>query len=717
MKNFGPYQDPLIYTIKNDTLTLIVGPNGVGKTISMDAIPYTLYGITSKGARGDDVVNNKVGKNCHTWVNLSVDGKDYKVDRYHKYSKLGNTATLTTGGKIIAKGHREVVPMIESLITPRKLFMNTRMFGQKVKDFFTDLLDSERKEIFRMIIQLENYVKYYDEAKNSLSDIDKLINDINNTLQIKIGIRDSILFTINLQEEKQQIFCKQKQEDLYSIKESISPNMRLIIAWKVKVDELQKEDLNVAETIGRIGEIKIQLEQYEDRLQTKSQKVHDQKNAKVSELRSQASKQTSENSTKHRTCIQVINSQIQEQNQNSERLQAELFKIQNTFDIQIAKAEEGIMGSEITSRDLNAALLSKVRKCPTCLQDITEDSKEHILGEIKIEEGKIKELSAHLDSLLSKRKEQLLQAADSSEKVRENIEKLREKIRDIEAQERIDLKEVDVKLDSLIKKVESLATNLIEEIIKQEDAQRGELYKEEQELSEKKRVQDEMIAELHRSETNIATLNQTLEDLKTRLKETEAETFDRTELDEALNNLMEIDKTTKSIEEENTSLSGEAAVVSFWKIGFSSTGIPSMLIDDAIPFMNKTVAEYLEQISNGRYLVSFDTLDETKSGQFRDKISVKVLDTETKANSRVQLSGGQTRIIDIATILTLGDLQEEIQKIKFNILLFDEIFDSLDDENITYVSKVLRKLTKGKALFIISHRHVDQLDADDVYNF
>ena len=375
------------------------------------------------------------------------------------------------------------------------------------------------------------------------------------------------------------------------------------------------------------------------------------------------------------------------------------------------------MGSETNSHDLNAALLSKVGKCPTCLQDITEDSKGHILKEIEIEENKIKELSEQLDSLLIKRRDHILQAKNSADKIREDIEKLREDIKDIEAQERVDLREVNVKLDGLIKKVESLAVNLIEEIIKQEEAQRVELYKEEDELGGKKKVQDETIAELHQSETAMTSLNQTLEELKTRLKETEAEVFDSTELDEALNNLMEIDKAIKSIEEENTSLSEEATVVSFWKTGFSSTGIPSMLIDDAIPFMNKTVSEYLEQISNGRYLVSFDTLDETKSGQFRDKISVRVLDTETRANSRVQLSGGQTRVIDIAAILTLGDLQEEIQKIKFNILLFDEIFDSLDDENITYVSKVLRKLTKDKALFIISHRHVDQLEADDVYNF
>ena len=139
-----------------------------------------------------------------------------------------------------------------------------------------------------------------------------------------------------------------------------------------------------------------------------------------------------------------------------------------------------------------------------------------------------------------------------------------------------------------------------------------------------------------------------------------------------------------------------------------------MLIDEAIPFMNRTVADYLERMTNGRYIVSFDTLATTKAGEFRDKISVHVLDTHTKASSRVQLSGGQTRIIDIATILTLGDLQSNLQDVSFNILFFDEIFDRLDEENIGFVSKILRKLKIGRSIFLISHRHEDQLEADEV---
>jgi len=52
-----------------------------------------------------------------------------------------------------------------------------------------------------------------------------------------------------------------------------------------------------------------------------------------------------------------------------------------------------------------------------------------------------------------------------------------------------------------------------------------------------------------------------------------------------------------------------------------------------------------------------------------------------------------------------------------NILLFDEIFDALDEQNIQYVSKVLSKLKIGKSIYIISHQHQDHLEADNILTF
>ena len=150
MENYGPYIDPMILPFPNDNVILLTGPNGVGKTMALDAIPFTLFGTTSKGLKGDDLVNNVVDKKCYTWVKFSINKDQYLVKRYQKYAKFGgNNVVLNKNGVDIKSGSREVIPEIERLWCTQKSFMNTLMFGQKVKDFFTDLTDSRQKEIFR----------------------------------------------------------------------------------------------------------------------------------------------------------------------------------------------------------------------------------------------------------------------------------------------------------------------------------------------------------------------------------------------------------------------------------------------------------------------------------------------------------------------------------------------------------------------------------------
>jgi DNA repair exonuclease SbcCD ATPase subunit len=200
------------------------------------------------------------------------------------------------------------------------------------------------------------------------------------------------------------------------------------------------------------------------------------------------------------------------------------------------------------------------------------------------------------------------------------------------------------------------------------------------------------------------------------LKQKELEKFNDEILVLHITKLKNLKDEIKNVKSIRIDIAKDLEILEFWKIGYSQNGIPAMLIDESIPFLNNRVAYYLDKITSGRYTVSFDTMSTTKSGEFRDKISVNVLDNKTQANSRVQLSGGQTRMIDIATILTLNDLQSDAQDVSINILLFDEIFDSLDDSNIGYVSNVIRSLTKDRFVSIISHRHIDQIEADESLN-
>ena len=265
--------------------------------------------------------------------------------------------------------------------------------------------------------------------------------------------------------------------------------------------------------------------------------------------------------------------------------------------------------------------------------------------------------------------------------------------------------------------IQKIIRGLEKESQKKFDNKITKLIKDLKTIKEKKLSIKTTIENIRQQEIIINDNQNELNQIVQKIKQEQESKFDKTIYNTSTKKIIDLDHHISVVNNDISKLQNLHKIVTFWKEGFSSTGIPSMLIDDSIPFMNKQVSYYLDKLSNGRYIVSFDTLDKTKKGEYRDKISVNVVDTETKANKRVQLSGGQTRLIDIATILTLGDLQSNIQNVSFNLLLFDEIFDSLDDQNVEYVSKVMRILTKIRSIFIISHKYVDQLEADDVYNF
>ena len=61
--------------------------NGAAKSSLYYAIIYALYGKTPKGTAGDDIVNNKIGKNTHCIVEFSHRGIKYTVARYRKANK------------------------------------------------------------------------------------------------------------------------------------------------------------------------------------------------------------------------------------------------------------------------------------------------------------------------------------------------------------------------------------------------------------------------------------------------------------------------------------------------------------------------------------------------------------------------------------------------------------------------------------------------------
>jgi DNA repair exonuclease SbcCD ATPase subunit len=93
-ENFCNFIEPISMKVDPGKIVLITGPNGIGKTTLFEILSYVLYGVTSKGLKGEDVVNERTLENCSTWGEFIISGDKYRAERYCKHKKFKSNVIL-----------------------------------------------------------------------------------------------------------------------------------------------------------------------------------------------------------------------------------------------------------------------------------------------------------------------------------------------------------------------------------------------------------------------------------------------------------------------------------------------------------------------------------------------------------------------------------------------------------------------------------------------
>ena len=363
-------------------------------------------------------------------------------------------------------------------------------------------------------------------------------------------------------------------------------------------------------------------------------------------------------------------------------------------------------------KELKNSVLTK-DVCPTCGEKIPEDKRDFINNKIKDMSSKKNDYTIQIKKLISKNSEIENKILDINLTILDlknkfeviiNKQKNKDKNKILSFQNEVEGKLCKVKKEFNSEKKDK-------KLNFEKDIKKLNLCKIESEKNKKKLSDDiERFKNLGSQEKIIENY---LEFYTNSLKEEKNKKFDDNKIKSIQDKIIQNKMIIKDLRKDLNSNSNLVDIYTFWKEGFSKSGIESMLIDQTLPFLNERVKYYQDLISHGRYLIKFDTLKETKSGEFKDKTDITVLDAETLTDNKDLLSGGQERVVDISVILTLSDLLCSFKNVSFNILLFDEIFDSLDFQNIQNICNILIKLKQEKTIFIVSHRDVNQLEIDD----
>ncbi|AGR46804.1 putative SbcC-type recombination nuclease [Bacillus phage JL] len=167
-----------------------------------------------------------------------------------------------------------------------------------------------------------------------------------------------------------------------------------------------------------------------------------------------------------------------------------------------------------------------------------------------------------------------------------------------------------------------------------------------------------------------------------------------------------IQETNKKMEEHMAM----AKKYEFWVNGFSNQGIKSVLLDSVTPFLNERANYYLSKLTESTIEVEFTTQEKLKNGKIKDKFSVKVTnihgDDEYKGNSN-----GEKRRVDVAINMALQDLVSSRSNKKLDIIVYDEVFDGLDEIGCNTVIELLQEKAKifGTVIVITHNEHLKQL--------
>lgn len=196
MSAFGPFsgQEEIDFTPFSDSVFLIGGDTGAGKTTIFDAICFALYGRPSGSLRKEGTLRNQdAGKRASSFAELTftaADGKEYTVHRdTTELKKPGSPAPSVSAdsvrltdadGRVLVKGSKKVTEMVTSLTGfDRESFLRVSVLPQGEFDKFLTADSKTRRDTLRRIFGTQLYESYAQVTQKWLKATDEQMSAVN----------------------------------------------------------------------------------------------------------------------------------------------------------------------------------------------------------------------------------------------------------------------------------------------------------------------------------------------------------------------------------------------------------------------------------------------------------------------------------------------------------------------------------------------------------
>lgn len=342
------------------------------------------------------------------------------------------------------------------------------------------------------------------------------------------------------------------------------------------------------------------------------------------------------------------------------------------FDLALSIVKEELKQHNSTVRDLEAMLSScvnNIERTTESLQTVYDNYKN--FEQNRAEE--LKQLTEELNKSVSER-EELVRLYEAN---LEQSKNLKAKLQELEAQ----------KSKSICKYCKQPLPF----------SKQAELDKLQQEL---RKLELSVVSVEHK----IGFLEKTIEDLQNRIsrKQSEKNGF-KSLLLELKQDLESLESQQKELQTKLSEAEELTKVYEFWIKGFGNEGIKSYMLDTLLPKLQEETNNYLSNFFSGDFKVLFSGTIQLKSGELRNRMKLEVHHSGEQFVQKAP-SSGERRAIDLSVLWALHNLAKSKAN-WINVEFYDEVFDTLDEDNREKALAVLFSRAKHSNVWVVSHSY------------
>ncbi|MBN1876205.1 MAG: SMC family ATPase [Anaerolineae bacterium] len=162
-----------------------------------------------------------------------------------------------------------------------------------------------------------------------------------------------------------------------------------------------------------------------------------------------------------------------------------------------------------------------------------------------------------------------------------------------------------------------------------------------------------------------------------------------------------------TLREQRETLARRAGILTELRDAFGVNGIPAMIIEHTLPELEREANRILQQLTNGRMHVRFETQRETKTGNVRETLDIVISD-EKGSRPYENFSGGEKFRANFAIRVALSRLLAQRSGVRLRTLFVDEGFGSLDADGRRRLVESVKAVQRDFDMILVI-THIDEL--------